>query len=171
MFLSPVVCSTLFTRSNFNYALVATTCTQLHFLPGVFFFFFFFLAPLFHFQMRNKHDSDSMVSQTYEASLRKLAESIENGKHLVRGEKERKINFMDIEFNIQKHANAMNKLIRESNLIRTSARNSINDFYNSFTKCEEHFDKLSPDDINQKINNVFNGVEAEINNKCKPVVL
>ncbi|CRH01010.1 conserved Plasmodium protein, unknown function [Plasmodium relictum] len=121
--------------------------------------------------MRKKNDSENIINRTYESCLRKLEENIQKSKLVLKNEKEKKINFKDIEFNIKNHMNEMTKLVKEAKIINSSTSNNIKDFYNALIKCEELCYQLTSDDINQKINEMFNNIVMEINNKCKPIVL
>ncbi|CRG93704.1 conserved Plasmodium protein, unknown function [Plasmodium gallinaceum] len=118
-----------------------------------------------------KKDSEYIINSTYESCLRKLEENMQKSKLALKNEKEKKINIKDIEFNIKNHMNEMTKLVKEAKIINSSTSNNIKDFYNGLMKCEELCNQLTSDEINQKINETFNNIVTEINNKCKPIVL
>ncbi|CAD2083994.1 conserved Plasmodium protein, unknown function [Plasmodium vinckei lentum] len=119
--------------------------------------------------MRNHNENT--INRIYESSLKKLEENIDKGKLVLKAEKERKIDFKGVELNLKNHMNEMTKLVKEAKNIKTLSSNNIKDFYNSLIKCDELCDKFTTDEINKKINNIFDTMLVEINTKCKTVVL
>ncbi|GAB67425.1 hypothetical protein PCYB_114450 [Plasmodium cynomolgi strain B] len=113
----------------------------------------------------------NIVEETYLSSIRRVQESIENNKHSLREDNNIQMSFKDCDYAIKKHTNEVAKMMKDASHMRGAASTSISEYYSWLIKCDGFIKSLTCDDISMKINEMFDGVTAEINSRCKPILL
>ncbi|CAG9478048.1 conserved Plasmodium protein, unknown function [Plasmodium vivax] len=113
----------------------------------------------------------NIVEETYLSSIRRVQESIESSKHHLRENNRIQMSFKDCDYAIKNHTNEVAKLMKDASHMRGVASTTISEYYSWLIKCDGFIKSLTCEDISMKINEVFEGVTAEINSRCKPVLL
>ncbi|EUD68444.1 hypothetical protein C922_00840 [Plasmodium inui San Antonio 1] len=121
--------------------------------------------------MTKSRHGTNIVEETYLSSLRRVQESIENRRHSLREDNSIQLSFKDCDYAIKKNTNEVAKLMKDASHMRGAASTSISEYYSWLIKCDGFIKSLTCEDISMKINEVFDGVTAEINSRCKPVLL
>ncbi|CAA9989200.1 conserved Plasmodium protein, unknown function [Plasmodium knowlesi strain H] len=121
--------------------------------------------------MSKTDQGTNLVEETYLSSIRRVQESIERKKHTLREDNSIKISFKECDYAIKKHTNAVAKMMKDASHMRGAASTNISEYYSWLIKCDSFIKSLTCEDINMKINEMFDVVIAEINSRCKPVLL
>ncbi|VWU51788.1 conserved protein, unknown function [Hepatocystis sp. ex Piliocolobus tephrosceles] len=116
---------------------------------------------------QKKKNGDSIIDRAFVSSLKKLEEGITKGMSVLNQERERKISFKDVEYVMRNNTAEMANLVKEAKVVKAPISNHIKECYSSLMKCDELFKKSSIDEVNNKIDELFNRVIVEIKNKCK----